>query len=358
MTDAVGELVSCESPSPDPVATKRCQELFAGMVSQHLGATGELVEVDGVTHQRWTFGAPRVLLLGHLDTVWPHGTLARWPFSVSGDVATGPGVFDMKAGVVQMLAAMTLLDDLDGVCLLLNSDEETGSRTSRDLVIATAQQCRATFVGEASLDGALKIARKGIGMFGFDVVGRAAHAGLEPEKGANAALALAHALVAVGDLGDPVRGTTVTPTVLAAGTTTNTVPAQASVAFDVRAPDAAEFARVEAGLTAGALTGSRAVPGTTITLTGGQNRPPMPATSSAELFARAARIAATLGMPPLGGVSVGGGSDGNFTAGAGIPTLDGLGAVGGGAHAEGEHVVVSAMAERATLLAELVRASR
>ncbi|MCU1595260.1 MAG: peptidase [Frankiales bacterium] len=353
------ELVSCESPTSDPQATKACQQLFGRMVRETLGVEGELIEIGGVTHQKWHFGGtPRVLLVGHLDTVWPHGTLARWPFSVSGDVATGPGVFDMKAGVVQALQALTALADLDGITLLLNSDEETGSTTSSQLIIDTARGMRAALVCEPAAGGALKVARKGVGMYGFAVTGRAAHAGLEPERGINAGIALAHALLGITDLGDPAAGTSVTPTVIAAGTTTNTVPAHAQVALDVRAIDPAEFPRVEAGLHAAARNAGVAVPGATVEVTGALNRPPLHPSMSAELFAKAVTAAADLGMPALQGVSVGGGSDGNFTAGAGVPTLDGLGAVGDGAHAEGEHVLVSAMPERAALLARLIEATR
>jgi glutamate carboxypeptidase len=358
MTAALEELVSCESPSSDAAATLRCQELFAGMVLDRLGAKPEQFEIGGITHQRWTFGVPRVLLVGHLDTVWPLGTLARWPYSVTGDTATGPGVFDMKAGVVQALCALTMLDDLEGISLLLTSDEEVGSTTSSRLVVDSARGCVAAFVCEPSADGALKTARKGIAMYGFDVVGRAAHAGLEPEKGANAALALAHAVVASGGLGDPVLGTSVTPTVLSAGTTTNTVPARAAAALDVRAAVPAEFPRVEAALRAAAAAAELAVQGTSVKVTGGVNRPPLDASSSAALFERAASLASDLGLPALQGIAVGGGSDGNFTAGAGIPTLDGLGAVGGGAHAEGEHVLLPAMADRAALLAALLTSLR
>ncbi len=358
MTATLEELVSCESPSHDTAATLRCQELFAGIVLERLGAKPERIVLGGVTHHRWTFGTPRVLLLGHLDTVWPAGTLARWPFSVGGDTATGPGVFDMKAGVVQALCALTMLDDLDGVSLLLTSDEEVGSTTSSGLVVDSARGCAATLVCEPSADGALKTARKGIAMYGFEVTGRASHAGLEPEKGANAAVALAHAVVASGSLGDTALGTSVTPTVLAAGSTTNTVPAWATAALDVRAAVPAEIPRVEEALRAAAEAAEAAVPGTRVVMTGGLNRPPLDAQSSAGLFALAAELAGGLGLPALHGVAVGGGSDGNFTAGAGIPTLDGLGAVGGGAHAEGEHVLLSAMADRAALLAALVTAVR
>lgn len=355
MTQLLGELVSCESPSADAAATRACGELVTRMVRDRLGAEPERIEVSGCTHLRWTFGAPKVLVLGHLDTVWRTGTLARWPFQVTGDQASGPGVFDMKAGVVQALCALSLLPQLDGVCLLLTADEELGSPTSAELVIESARRCLAALVCEPSAAGALKTERKGIGRYDVQVTGRAAHAGLEPEKGANASIALAHAVLGAAALGDLALGTTVTPTVLAAGTTTNTVPANASLAIDVRAASPAELSRVDAGLRATVLAAERAVAGTTVALSGGVNRPPLEAASSAELFTRAARIAQELGLPALRGVAVGGGSDGNFTAGTGLPTLDGLGAVGDGAHAEGEYIHLPSMAERAALLATLLK---
>jgi glutamate carboxypeptidase len=354
MPEALGELVSCESPSEDPEATRRCGELTTELVRAHLGAEPERIEVQGRTHLRWTWGAPRVLLVGHLDTVWPHGTLARWPYRVDGDQASGPGVFDMKAGVVQAVAALSQLPRLDGVSLLLTVDEELGSPTSADLVVESARGCAAALVCEPSAGGALKTARKGIALYELLIQGRAAHAGLEPEKGVNAALALAHAVLGVAALGDVGRGTTVTPTLSKAGTTTNTVPARAQVAVDARAADPEELLRVDRELRRVAEEVALAVPGSSVEVLGGVNRPPLDARSSAALFALAQEVAGRLGMPALQGISVGGGSDGNFTAGAGVPTLDGLGAVGDGAHAEGEHVLLSQLEPRARLLAGIV----
>ena len=354
MTEALAELVSCESPSSDADATRRCGELTASLVSAHLGAAPDRFELGGRTHLRWTWGTPKVLVLGHIDTVWPMGTLARWPFSITDDVITGPGVFDMKAGVVQAIAALSSLPSLDGVSLLLTVDEELGSPTSADLVVDSARGCAATLVCEPSADGALKIARKGIALYQLAITGRAAHAGLEPEKGINAAVALAHAVLGIDSLGDAALGTTVTPTLATAGTTTNTVPARAEVSVDARAAEPDELLRLDAGLRAVLADVRSAVPGVEVELSGGVNRPPLDAASSADLFVLAQKVASRLGMPALQGVSVGGGSDGNFTAGAGIPTLDGLGAVGSGAHAEGEHVLLSQMEPRARLLAGLL----
>ena len=354
MTAALDELVSCESPSSDAVATKACGEVFAELALARLDARPERIELGGRTHLRYTWGTPRVLVLGHLDTVWPNGTLVRWPFSVDGDVATGPGVFDMKAGVVQALWALSSLPSLDGVSLLLTVDEELGSPSSAGLVVDSARGCVATLVCEPSADGALTVARKGIALYELVVTGRAAHAGLEPEKGVNAALAMAHLVVAAAALSAPEVGTTVTPTLLSAGSTSNTVPASGRVAIDVRAALPEELPRVEAALQQAISVAERTVPGVRVQLLGGVNRPPLDRASSQELFGRAGRLARARNLPTLAGVAVGGGSDGNFTAGAGIPTLDGLGAVGGGAHAEGEHVRLSAMPPRAQLLADLL----
>ena len=354
MLDELAALVAVESPSGSETATRAAADLLDELLLQHLGTRGTWVDGPAGTqrgHLLWSGGGPtRVLLLGHVDTVWPFGTTARWPFEVAGGRATGPGAFDMKAGLVQGLAALEQLDDLTGVALLATTDEEVGSPTSRELIEQTAAGCEAVLVLEPSAAGALKTGRKGVGNYELVVQGRAAHAGLEPEKGANAAVELAHQVLALAGVADAGRGTTVTPTVLSAGTTSNTVPAAARVAIDARALEPDEQERVDRALRALAP----AVPGCRLELLGGINRPPLAPSSSAALFARARRLAADLGLPELTGAHVGGASDGNFTAGLGIPTLDGLGAVGDGAHAEGEHVLVEAMAPRAALVAALV----
>ncbi|MPZ29373.1 MAG: M20/M25/M40 family metallo-hydrolase, partial [Micromonosporaceae bacterium] len=293
---------------------------------------------------------PRVLLLGHHDTVWPLGTLARWPFSADGDVATGPGCFDMKAGLVQTFHALAALDSFDGVAVLVTGDEEIGSPTSADLIVESASGVDATLVTEPSSEGALKIARKGTRQYILRTTGRAAHAGLEPHNGVNAGVELAHQIVAVSDIDLPAD-TTLTPTVSAAGTTSNTVPGAASVYIDVRSFDEARFDTVEEQLEA--LLPQ--LPGASLELEHGPRRPPMPPSSSQTLFALATHVASDLGLPPLDGVAVGGASDGNLTASAGISTLDGLGAVGGNAHAEGEWVDLSAMGDRTALLHGMVQ---
>lgn len=413
MLEDLGELVACESFSADHRAVAGSARVVADQGHRRLGARAETIVIGGVSHLRWTFGTPRVLLLGHHDTVWPIGSLLARPWSVAGGIARGPGVFDMKAGLVQLFHALAALPSPDGVCVLITGDEEVGSPTSRALVEETARACAAAFVLEGSAEGgALKIARKGTSMYEVVVHGRGAHAGLDPHKGANAGVELAHQILAVagiagqvnngradgdrahgdrtddgradgsrahggqsddgrahgdhahGDRGhggqsDDGRGTwgalgpaTVTPTVLSAGTTTNTVPALARLSVDARVPTLTAQRRVDELM----LALSPRIAGTRLEITGGPNRPPMEHASSAGLFALAREVAADLGLAPLAGAGVGGASDGNFTAGAGCPTLDGLGAVGGGAHAEDEHVVVAEMPGRAALLAGLVRA--
>ena len=347
----LAELVSCESPSEDLRATADCAELFARLLQRRLDITADLIDVDGRVHLRAGSPSPRVVLLGHLDTVWPLGTLARWPFSIEGDRATGPGVFDMKAGLVQLVGALDQLDSVDGVTILVTSDEEIGSTSSQALIEETCRDAAAVLVLEPSSDGALKVARKGVGMFRLDIVGRAAHAGLEPHRGINATVEAAHQVLAAAELARPDAGTTVTPTVVSAGTTVNTVPAAASVAVDVRATTSAEMKRVEQGL----QSLSPRLPGAAVKLVTRSVRLPLERAMAQSLFERAQAHAAALGLPAVDGVEVGGGSDGNITAALGVHTLDGLGAVGANAHAEGEWASISAMQQRAALVAALVR---
>lgn len=343
-------LVQSESPSNDVNALVRCSETLADVGSHYVGPPERVVSGE-VTHLRWGGGGERpVLLLGHYDTVWPIGTVARWPFAVQEGRATGPGVFDMKAGIVQGLHGLAMLGDLDGIDVLITADEEVGSPTSRALIEDAARRARAVLVLEPSADGALKVARKGGSLYRVEIKGRAAHAGLEPEKGINALSEMARQVLAVAELNRPDLGTTVTPAVAAAGTSTNTVPAGAFFSIDVRAASISEQERIDTR-----IRGLRPVSdGAEVTITGGIDRPPLPRASGAELFERARKVTSELGLGELEGVEVGGGSDGNFTAALGTPTLDGLGAVGGGAHAEGEWVDIARMPERAALVALLV----
>lgn len=347
------ELVEVESPSSDPTAVAASAEAVARVGERLLGTEPERIVLDGVVHLRWRLGPgpTRVLVLGHHDTVWPLGTLAVHPFGVVDGAVRGPGCFDMKAGLVMAFHAVATLPEREGVTILVTGDEEVGSPTSRALIESEAAGAVATLVLEASADdGALKTARKGTSLYEVEVAGRAAHAGLDPEKGVNATLELAHQVHVVAALADATSGTTVTPTVTAAGTTANTVPATGRFAVDVRAWSQAELERVDAGLRALAPV----LPGASIVVHGGINRPPLEESSSRRLFQRASALAAKQGLPPVSGAAVGGASDGNFTAGVGVPTLDGLGAVGGGAHAADEHVLVDRLLDRTALVAALV----
>ncbi|MBC9716582.1 M20 family metallopeptidase [Streptomyces sp. TRM66268-LWL] len=349
----IERLVTCESPSSDLAAVARSAEVVAAVGADRLGAAPERIVLDGRTHLRWRLGSGprRVLLLGHHDTVWPQGTLERLPFGIRDGVLRGPGCFDMKAGLAMAFHVLAALGAPDGVTLLVTGDEELGSPSSRELIESEAAGCAAALVLEASADGgALKTERKGVSRYEVLVRGRAAHAGLEPERGVNAAVESAHQILAVAALGDPATGTTVTPTLLSAGTSTNTVAAQGQFAVDVRVRDAAEQTRVDLALKALVPR----IAGAEVEVTGGPNRPPLAAAASAALYGRAVELARRLGIAVPGSAAVGGASDGNFTAGIGIPTLDGLGAVGGGAHADDEHVIVGELPTRTALLASLV----
>jgi glutamate carboxypeptidase len=353
MLDELAGLVRCESPSGDVAALERSAEAVAALGQRLTGCAPEVIADAGPTHLRWTFGAGprRVLLVGHHDTVWPLGSLEDHPWSLADGVARGPGCLDMKAGLVQMFHALSVLDDTDGVTVLVNGDEEVGSRTSSGLIEEAARQSPAALVLEmAADDGAVKTARKGVSLYEMQVSGRAAHAGLEPERGINASIEAAHLVLDIAELGDPALGTTVTPTLLRSGTAANVVPARATLAVDVRAASVAEQQRVDAAL----RRLSAVLPGAAVVAEPGPVCPPMEAAASAGLFATAQRMAGLLGLEPLRGVAVGGASDGNRTAGVGTPTLDGLGAVGGGPHADREHVNTAVMPERTALLAALV----
>lgn len=350
MLATLERLVNQESPSADVPALRACAEVVSQVFEEVLGSRPELIERDGKPHLVWRHGEPKVMLLGHFDTVWPSGTVARWPFAGAGDRATGPGSFDMKGGLVQGLFALAVLGVPEGVVFVVNSDEEVGSASSRELIESTAREVGAALVLEAALDGALKIARKGVAGYTLTIDGLAAHAS-QPELGVNATVAMAEVALAAAALADAEAGTTCSPTVISGGTVANTVPARATLMIDSRAPSAAEQERVDRALRA--LTPS--VTGARLTVDGGANRAPMPESISRDLFQRSRRLAAELGLPELRGALAPGGSDGQLTAAVGTPTLDGLGAVGGNAHAEGEFVEIAAMPERAALLAALVQ---
>lgn len=351
MIEDLRTLVETESPSRDLDALTASAKVVAAVIESRLGGQAVLVESEAGPHVHWSGGGdPKVLILGHHDTVFPLGTLERRPFLVEDGHATGPGVFDMLGGLVQAVHGLATLEDRSGVEILMTADEEVGSRSSRALLEERALACGAVLVLEGAADGgALKTGRKGCGTFQVSIAGRASHAGLEPAAGVNALIEAAHQVLDIAALGRPEIGTTVTPTVASAGTLDNVVPAEATVVVDVRVESAHETERIESAFAALAphLDEAR------IAVEGAVSRPPMPESAATELFAVAQRL-----LPGLEGKAVGGGSDGNFTAALGVPTLDGLGAVGGGAHADHEYLVVEAMTERANLVAGLVKAIR
>jgi glutamate carboxypeptidase len=291
-----------------------------------------------------------------MDTVFPIGTLEKMPFREADGKIFGPGVLDMKAGIVISLAAIEELQKTDGlrrpVTLLCTSDEETGSLTSEDLIKELAQQSELVLVMESALlDGSLKTWRKGVGEFWVKVHGRAAHAGGAHEEGRNAIEEMSHQVLVIQKLTNYERGTTLNVGVIHGGTVSNVVPEEASAQVDVRVMQPREWERVEAEM--GAL--KSVLEGTSLKITGGLNRPPMPFDARAQAaFERARFIAEGIGIELKAGGS-GGGSDANFVAPLGIPVLDGLGAIGDGLHSEREFIFADSLEERAKLLAALIR---
>lgn len=346
-------LVEAESPTGDADGLREAMARFAAMLREAMGRDAAWLALDGGVPAlllEATRG-PGVLLLCHIDTVWPRGTLATMPFAIEDGRATGPGTFDMKAGLVVALDVLRTCAARDNVTVLVTADEETGSTASRGLIEATAAKSAAVLVLEGSgPGGALKHARKGVAIYDLEIVGRAAHAGTEPEKGVNATVELAHLVLDLVALGDPASGTSVTPTTARSGVTTNTVPAAARLGVDVRATTARELHRVDTAIRAR----MPALAGASVLVNGGPNRLPLEPERSAWLLGLAREAAVELGEAPLASVAVGGASDGNLTAAIGVPTLDGLGAVGGNGHAPGEWIDVASLASRARLVARLV----
>ena len=351
-------LVVRESPSHEAPLVSELARWIKGRLGK-AGITAECVPCAGRGDAlRVRLGPERggALVLGHLDTVWAAGTLSEIPFRVEDGIARGPGVFDMKGGVAVAIAVLEALargeaKAASGVSLLLTPDEEVGSHASRDLLVGEALTRDRVFVLEPSGDGgAAKIARKGTGLVTARFTGFASHAGLEPEKGASALLEMSRFAIYADALQDLPSGTSVVPTVASSGTATNVVPEKAVLSVDFRLWSEAEGRRVLAGLQAYRSSDMRVK----VDVDGGVNRPPMEATeASLALHRRAAAIAEALGFP-LPAVGVGGASDGNLTASAGVPTLDGLGPSGAGAHARAEHLLVDDLPRRAALLAALL----
>jgi glutamate carboxypeptidase len=353
------ELVLQESPSEDPTALNAAAALVEGW-ARELGGRAKYHRQKGygdVLELR--FGPQRttrkpILLLGHLDTVWPLGTLKQMPWKQSGDKIYGPGVLDMKAGVIMALTAIDGLAALNirrPIILLLNSEEEIGSPVSRPITEKLARESSAVLVLEPAQGLALKTARKGVGDYLVEVTGVSAHAGLDFDKGHSAVLELARQIEIIAGFTDLSRGLTVNPGIISGGTRSNVIAAHAQVEVDIRvarASDAAYVDRLFRRL-------KPHNPHCTLKITGGLNRPPMERTRvNAALFRHAQKLADQLGFPPLEEAATGGGSDGSFTSALGVPTLDGLGAVGAGAHASHEHVLVPHLIPRTALLAALL----
>ena len=348
MLSALEKLVRLESPTEDLAACRAVIELASQIALDVLGTPAQIREVNGRPVFWWGAQNPDVIVLAHLDTVWPKGSFqSLW--SIKENVASGPGIFDMKAGFIQGLFAMKGIDG--SVALVATSDEETGSTTSKEFIKEISAKAKAVLVVEATLNGKVKTGRKGTAMYQVKIHGKASHAGLEPEKGINATVEMGHAILAISGFENKELGTTVVPTMLRSGNTTNTVPDLAVLDIDVRSFSMAELQRVDAALRNLSAVNSAA----RYEITGGFNRPPLETTSTMALYERAERVAKALGMPPLGHASVGGASDGNFAAAAGAQVLDGLGAVGDGAHAAHEWVDITTLENRSALLHALIK---
>ena len=367
LLERMRRLVEIESPSDDKAAVDRCVEAVAEMAAGVGGrakrhrqrAFGDVLEVRFGPARGAGHGLAPLMLLGHLDTVWPMGTLKTMPFRIAEGRAWGPGVLDMKAGVAMALTAVEFLRESGGlrrpVVLLLNSDEEVGSTVSRAAIEGRARECAAVFVLEPAqgLEGAYKTSRKGVGDYTVRVKGVAAHAGIDFTRGHSAIHELAWQIEKIRGFTELERGLTVNAGVVRGGTRTNVVAAEAEAEIDVRIARAKDAERAERK-----FRGLRARDrGCVLEVEGGMNRPPMERSrATAALFRRAATLAGRMGFD-LTEAASGGGSDGNFTAALGVPTLDGMGGVGEGAHASNESVVLEQLIPRTALLAEMIRAT-
>jgi len=369
------EAVEMESPTCSRPDIDRLARFFARAFRRHHGKVSMLdnpVTGAGLVAEFWggsRAATPRgskgrretsspqkpILLIGHHDTVWPKGTLARMPFRIRGGRAYGPGVLDMKSGIVLGLAAVRALQALgvepsSSVRFFLNPEEETGSEAFRREIEKEARASRAVLVLEPAAEGgALKTARKGVGEFRLSVLGRSAHAGVNPGAGVNAIAELARQVLQIEKLAEPRRGLTLNVGVIEGGTRSNVVPELARATVDVRIPRRDDQARIERK-----IFGLKSVhPEARLEIEGGINRPPMERAMTMGLFGKAKALASQLGFE-VKDAATGGGSDGNFSAALGVPTLDGLGGVGDGAHALHEHVIIRELPRRAALLAALL----
>ena len=365
MLSILRHFVGVESPSLEKAAADRCARIIAAEWRKRGVRVESIAQKHRGDHLRITWWpreerpAGQLLVLGHYDTVYATGTLAKMPFRIAGGKAYGPGTFDMKAGIVQALFALDALQRLGEpprkrIIFLWTSDEEIGGDSSRKLIETEARRSDAVFVLEPSFGplGLLKTARKGIGEAEIIVHGRASHAGLAPQEGVNAIHELAKQLAHIQDWNDLRRGVTINVGLIEGGTRTNVIPERARAVLDLRALRIADMQRLEQRLRALRPT----LPSARLDIHGGFNRAPLERKMSAALFARAKSLGAKMNLS-LDECTVGGGSDGNLTAACGIPTLDGLGAVGDGAHSSHEHIIVKTMPARAALLASLLQSS-
>ena len=358
LLELIETLVAIESPSDDRDAVNRCGRELASRLEAIGGSVTTIPSASAGDHLRASFGAGdrQILLLGHFDTVWPVGQLERMPLKRDGGRLHGPGVFDMKAGIgLAALATRAVLEagglETCRVVMLWTTDEETGSRTSRALIETEAAKSDAVLVFEPSLPGgALKTSRKGVGQFEIVARGVSAHAGLDPGKGVSAVRELARQIIALDDLQDAAHGVTVTAGVISGGTRANVIPDEARAIVDARADTIDDARRVERAMKAL----QPQIHGARLEVTGGFDRPPLERSAAVvKLFELARGVAAEIGVKLEEGAA-GGGSDGNFTAALGIPTLDGFGAIGDGAHALHEHVEIDALVPRAAVISAVL----
>jgi len=360
MLELLRRSVEIESPSNSKPGLDRLARFLAGEFRRRTGKVQLMehpVAGSALLAEFWASKREQkpILLLGHMDTVWELGTLAQMPFRVRGGRAFGPGILDMKAGIVIGLWAIRALQALrispaGPIHFFLNSDEEVSSIAFRKEILAAAGRARAVLVLEpAAAGGALKTARKGVGEFKITVHGRSAHAGVSPGAGVNAIMELARQVLTIQAIAQPWQGLTINIGRIEGGTRPNVVPERATAWIDVRIRRLQDRATIEEK-----IRGLRPIdPRTQLEIEGGINRPPMEKAIAAALFRKARALGRSLGMD-LTEASTGGGSDGNFTAALGVPTLDGLGAVGDGAHARHEHILISELPRRAALLAGLL----
>ncbi len=352
------ELVEIESPTLEKPAVDRAGAFVAGQMEELGGKVQRIEQAEVGDHWlgSWGSGPGGILMMVHVDTVHPIGTLEHFPWAEADDKIYGPGIMDMKASAAIALTAIRALHTGPGlpdrrISLMFTSDEETGSHTSKKLIQSQAKEHDLVLCLEPALpDGSLKTWRKGIGDFDIEVVGKMAHAGANPSDGVNAIHEMAHQIQEIVQLADEEAGTTLNVDLVQGGSRTNVIPAHAQATVDIRVLTEAEQARVDSGL--GALKALH--PKAKLTVTGEWNRPPMPRTEAMiQTFERAREIGADLGLDLKEG-GTGGGSDANFVAPLGVPVLDGLGAIGAGAHTLQEHIVTESLPERTALLAALL----